>query len=132
MASRSLGTLTVDLVARVGGWTSGLGKAERELKSRTSRMERQLKAFRSTLVSAFAAFSVGSLVRSIVTETAAAERSLAQLDATLKATGNAAGYSREQLVRMADELSSSSVFRSGDIIDAQSRLLTYTVNGFAV
>lgn len=126
MASRSLGTLTVDLVARVGGWTSGLGKAERELKSRTSRMERQLKAFRSTLVSAFAAFSVGSLVRSIVTETAATERSLAQLDATLKATGNAAGYSREQLVRMADELSSSSVFRSGDIIDAQSRLLTYT------
>lgn len=126
MASRSLGTLTVDLVARVGGWTSGLGKAERELKSRTSRMERQLKAFRTTLVSAFAAFSVGSLVRSIVTETAAAERSLAQLDATLKATGNAAGYSREQLVRMADELSSSSVFRSGDIIDAQSRLLTYT------
>lgn len=124
--SRSLGQLTIDLVAKVGGWTSGLDKAERELKSRTSRMERNLKAFRTTLVSAFAAIGVGSLIRSIVTETAATERSLAQLDATLKATGDAAGYSREQLVRMADDLSNSSVFRSGDIIDAQSRLLTYT------
>lgn len=124
--SRSLGQLTIDLIAKVGGWTSGLDKAERELKSRTSRMERQLKAFRTTLVSAFAAVGVGALVRSIVTETAAAEKSLAQLDATLMATGNAAGFSRQQLVRMADELSNSSVFRSNDIIDAQSRLLTYT------
>lgn len=124
--NRSLGQLTVDLVAKVGGWTSGLDKAERELKTRTTRMDRQLRAFRSTLTAVFAGLSVGALVRSIVTETAAAEKSLAQLDATLKATGNAAGYSREQLVRMADDLSSSSVFRSGDIIDAQSRLLTYT------
>lgn len=124
--SRSLGQLTIDLIAKVGGWTSGLDKAERDLKSRTSRMERNLRSFRSALVGAFAAIGAGALVRSIVTETAAAERSLAQLDATLRSTGNAAGYSREQLVRMADDLSASSVFRSGDIIDAQSRLLTYT------
>lgn len=124
--SRSLGQLTIDLVAKVGGWTGGLDKAERELKSRTSRMERNLRSFRNTLTTTFAALGVGALVRSIVTETAAAEKSLAQLDATLMATGNAAGFSRQQLVRMADELSSSSVFRSNDIIDAQSRLLTYT------
>lgn len=124
--SRSLGQLTIDLVAKVGGWTGGLDKAERELKSRTSRMERNLRSFRNTLTTTFAALGVGALVRSIVRETAQTEHSLAQLDAALRSTGNAAGYTREQLVGMADELASASTFRSSDIIDAQTRLLSYS------
>src|SRR5690606_30369739 len=124
--SRSLGQLTIDLVAKVGGWTGGLDKAERDLKSRTSRMERNLRSFRNTLTTTFAALGVGALVRSIVRETAQTEHSLAQLDAALRSTGNAAGYTREQLVGMADELASASTFRSSEIIDAQTRLLSYS------
>ena len=36
--NRSLGTLTVDLVAKVGGFEQGLSKAERELDKRAKRM----------------------------------------------------------------------------------------------
>lgn len=38
--SRSLGTLTLDLVARIGGYTQGLDKAEREAKKRAQAIER--------------------------------------------------------------------------------------------
>lgn len=40
MASRSLGTLTLDLVAKIGGYTEGLGKAEREAEKRAKAIER--------------------------------------------------------------------------------------------
>lgn len=39
MASRSLGTLTLDLVANIGGYTRGLDSAEREAKKRAKAIE---------------------------------------------------------------------------------------------
>lgn len=43
MASRSLGTLTIDLVARTGGFVAGMSKAERESKKWRRQVERDLK-----------------------------------------------------------------------------------------
>lgn len=40
MASRSLGTLTLDLVAKIGGYEQGLDKAEREAKKRAAAIEK--------------------------------------------------------------------------------------------
>lgn len=40
MASKSLGTLTLDLVARIGGYTAGLEKAEREAQKRAAAIEK--------------------------------------------------------------------------------------------
>ena len=39
MASQSLGTLTYDLVARIGGFTSGLDKAEKAAAKRAKAIE---------------------------------------------------------------------------------------------
>lgn len=39
MASRSLGTLTLDLVAKIGGYTAGLDKAEKEAAKRAKAIE---------------------------------------------------------------------------------------------
>lgn len=39
MASKSLGTLTLDLVARIGGYTAGLDKAEKEAQKRAKAIE---------------------------------------------------------------------------------------------
>jgi len=41
--SRSLGTLTVDLVAKIGGFTQGMDKAERELDSRAKKLNATAK-----------------------------------------------------------------------------------------
>lgn len=44
MASRSLGTLTLDLVAKIGGFTAGLDKASRDADKRAKEIERSLLA----------------------------------------------------------------------------------------
>lgn len=40
MASKSLGTLTLDLIARIGGYEAGLGKAEREAQKRSKAIKK--------------------------------------------------------------------------------------------
>jgi hypothetical protein len=47
--SRSLGTLTLDLVAKVGGFVEGLSKAERESKKRSSAIQKNIKQIRGGL-----------------------------------------------------------------------------------
>lgn len=44
MASRSLGTLTLDVVARIGGYTAGLDKAEKEAAKRAAAIEKVFDA----------------------------------------------------------------------------------------
>lgn len=53
MASKSLGTLTLDLVARIGGYTAGLDKAEKEAQKRAKAIE---DAFDSAAVGVGVAF----------------------------------------------------------------------------
>lgn len=53
MASRSLGTLTLDLVAKIGGYTAGLDKAEKEAAKRAAAIE---KVFDAAAIGVGAAF----------------------------------------------------------------------------
>lgn len=55
-----------------------------------------------------------------------AQRELGQLEAIIKSTGAAAGYNAQQLLGMADGLSAVSTFSAGEIVDAQTRLLSYS------
>lgn len=64
--------------------------------------------------------------RKIITETIQAEQEQAQLAAALRSTGEAAGWSAEQLNKMADQLANRSTFSAGEINQAQTRLLSYT------
>lgn len=67
----------------------------------------------------------GGIAR-VIGEGSGAENSIAQLNAALVATGSAAGWSAEQLLKMADDLRDVSNFSTEQIIDAQTRLLSYT------
>ena len=53
--TRSLGTLTIDLTARIGGFVDGLSKAEREAKKRADGISKSMKG----VVTAAAALSAG-------------------------------------------------------------------------
>lgn len=61
-----------------------------------------------------------------VRNTIDAQRELGQLEAILKSTGSAAGFNAEQLLAMADGLSAVSTFSAGEIVEAQTRLLSYS------
>lgn len=55
MASKSLGTLTLDLVARIGGFEAGLGKAEKEAKRRADAIEKAFDGAFTAITAGFAA-----------------------------------------------------------------------------
>ncbi len=121
MSRRSLGTLTIDVIAEIGGFASGLDKSERQAEKWRKKVEKEAKLAGVALGTAIAAGLV-----LVARNTIAAEREIAQLDAIIRSTGGAAGYTRKQLLDMADTLSARSTFSGGEIVEAQTRLLSYS------
>jgi len=121
MSRRSLGTLTIDVIAEIGGFASGLDKSERQTEKWRKKVEDEAKKAGVALGAALA----GAVIL-IARNSIAAEREIAQLDAIIRSTGGAAGYTRKQLMEMADTLSSKSTFSGGEIVEAQTRLLSYS------
>ena len=128
MASRSLGTLTVDLVTKIGGFTSGLTKAERELAKSSKEMEARARKIGASIGTALTVgfTALAGATALIIKNTIDASREQAQLEAVLKSTGGAAGLSQQQLNGMADALQQVSTFAAGNITEMQSVLLTFT------
>lgn len=89
-----------------------------------------LSSAASSLGRVLGGLAVGALgffsLRTFIDETIQAEEQQAQLAAVLKSTGEIAGWSQDQLNRMATEMSQVTKFSAGDINQAQTRLLSYT------
>lgn len=137
MSSRSLGTLTYDLIAKIGGFVAGMTEAERVADRKTREMERKSRARAKAMSDAWskasklvtagiAGITVGSVYLKIINETKQAEHEQAQLAAVLRSTGNSAGYTKTQLNEMANAMSALSVVASGEINQAQTTLLAFT------
>jgi lambda family phage tail tape measure protein len=132
MAS-SLGTLTLDLIARIGGFTGPLDKAEvaarksgKGIADSANMASLAWSALGEVVAGAIAGFSVGAVLTSFIAETRDAEKEQAQLAAVLKSTGESAGFSRDQLNEMADAMEKATTFSGGDINQAQTALLAFT------
>src|SRR5690606_6163519 len=97
-------------------------RASKEAEADVGSLRNAVVSLRSTL----AVIGAGAFFRAIIRETAQAEQRIAQLDAALRSTGEAAGYNRDQLVRMANDIGKRTVHSTNEIIEAQTRLLTYT------
>jgi len=139
MANRSLGTLTLDLIAKIGGFVQGMDRAAVEAeksgrkiaadaKKRAKETEEAWKEVGTTIgVGIAAGIGVAGLgFANFVAETKQAEQEQAQLLAVLKSTGEGAGWSADRLNDMADAMAKQSTFGAGDINQAQTRLLSYT------
>jgi lambda family phage tail tape measure protein len=141
MATRALGVLTLDLIAKIGGFESGMDRAARTAKSkgreiskaaRESAKETELAwskvgtAVGSVFGTLLAGVTGGAVFRKFIRETKEAEQEQSQLAAVVKSTGEAAGFSVDKLNAMAESLAKASTFSAGDINQAQTRLLSYT------
>lgn len=83
-----------------------------------------------SLVAAFSIFQIGSaLIGKFVSSTIEAEKVQAQLAAVIKSTGNAAGYTIDQLNAMSKGLQQVTSFGDEAIGSAQALLLTFTKIG---
>lgn len=133
MASASLGQLTLDLIARIGGFTGPMEQAEREAKKRAKGIKDAADEASSAwgnlgkaAAGAFAGISVAGIFTRVIQETVAAQQEQAQLAAVLNSTANAAGYTQDQLNGMADAMERSSTISAGEITKAQTSLLAFT------
>lgn len=133
MASRSLGTLTLDLIARVGAFEQGMDKAERRARKSAKGIKESAEEASSAwaglgkvAAGAFAGLSVGGLFTRFITETRNAEQEQAQLAAVLRSTGEAAGFTQDQLNSMASSMEGSSIISAGEFSQAQTALLAFT------
>lgn len=82
MAGRGLGSLTLDLIAKIGGFVGPLSQAERELDKRTRAMERRSQAFAKGINSAFGgmALKLGGFLGSFVAVNRAVDGFFASID----------------------------------------------------
>lgn len=141
MATRSLGALTIDLIAKTSGFIEGWTKAEREAdraqkkiaadaKKRAKETEDAWKSAASSVGNliggALAGISVGAGFQKFLTETVQAQKEQAGLAAALNATGNAAGFSIERLNAMAGQLESTTGIAAGELNQAQKVLTGFT------
>lgn len=128
-----LAKLVVVLEAQTAKYQAGLAAAEKKLDgfarqqtARLDRIEKGMRSFGNTVKGALGGLLAGFTLRKVIEETVKAEQELAQLDAALLSTGQSAGYNRDQLIRMAEGLSDVTTFSTGEIVEAQTRLLSYT------
>ncbi len=132
MSTKSLGSLTLDLILKIGGWSEGMDKAGRDAeklakrnKSAMQNIASQVENVSSSIKTAFIAFGASAILSKFVQQSAKAQNAQAQLAAVLKSTGEAAGFSQDKLNAMANSLVSSSIFGADDIKQAETRLLSY-------
>ncbi|APC45948.1 putative tail tape measure protein [Halomonas phage QHHSV-1] len=83
MASSSLGTLTLDLIARTGGFVKGMTKAERSSKKWRKQVERDLKKLRGQFAT-FAKMAAGAGVAAAGAFTILAKEGLQFVDSQAK------------------------------------------------
>lgn len=115
---------------------TNLAKAGRDAERGSKDVDKLKKSFdetgksasnlRGVIAGTFLGLSIAGSISKVISETRNAEQEQAQLAAALTSTGNAAGYSRDQLNDMAASMSSASMLSSGEINQAQTSLLAFT------
>ncbi|MDV5099579.1 phage tail tape measure protein [Pseudomonas sp. LSJ-87] len=79
MASRSLGTLTLDLIARIGGFTGPMDKAGRETQKQMAEIRKHAERLGTAVGATFAA--IPAVVAALVTSSASAAKEISNLSA---------------------------------------------------
>ena len=105
-----------------------LAASSDEAKKATSSALDYHKALK-LVAAAAATYLTGTVFAKFIAETKKAEQEQLQLAAVLRSTGNAAGWTQQQLNAMAESLSSASgksIFSVGDITKAQTNLAEFT------
>lgn len=126
MARRSIGTLTLDLILRAGGFQQGMDQAARLAEDRSRRIERSMRGLKTAMAGAFAALGGAAIFREVIQSTIESENALRQLEQRILSTSGAAQKTARELTAYATELQRASVFDDEAIVNAQTALLSFT------
>jgi hypothetical protein len=129
MATNSLGTLTLDLIAKIGGFTAPLDKAERHADRRMRDIQKNAEKTGQFVQKAIGAIATGVAFRSIIGNTIEQERVTAQLEATMRSTGRYTPELSKELQGYAASLQTLTDYGDEAIIGSEALLLTFTQIG---
>jgi len=117
-----LSSLNIKLIANIEQFSTSMQNAERSLNRVSKKMQsvgRSMTTYITLPIVALSAYSVKAFDEQ--------EKAVAQVDAAIKSTGGAAGYTSEQLTKMASSLQDKSLFGDEEILKSlTANLLTYT------
>ncbi len=116
------GTILYKLSLDATKFETGLKKAERSLQRTAKKMERLGSSLSRYVTAPIAGLAVVA-VRSFDKQA----KAVAQVEQGLKSTGNAAGFTKDQLLKMASDLQKTTLFGDEEILQgATAQLLTFT------
>lgn len=121
MSNNSLGEAVLDLTADNSGLEKDLDKSKKTVEGKVAQLEKVFNVIASSAILATIAKAYNQVVK-------AAEEALvteAKVGAVIRATGNAAGYTVDQLSDMADEFSRLTGVDDELILNAEAVLLTF-------
>lgn len=128
-----LAKLVVKLEAQTAQYHAEMKKAndrlaayQRQTNIRLASINKQWASFGAGIQKAIGAIGFGVVLRKIVTETSAAQKALSQLEAVVKSTGGAAGFTVPELVGMSEELQRTTTFADDQVQSMQALLLQFT------
>ena len=121
MANRSLGTLTVDLLLRMGGFRQGADRAARESDALARRVRGSFNQLRGIIGTVFAGFSIAKVIQA----TSEAEAAFGQLKNAVQTNAGAAGKTADELANVASELQSVTTYGDEAIQQMQALLLRF-------
>lgn len=132
----SVGRLVVELIATTAAFQSDLGKAAAVAEQHARRIDSALAGaknsaigFGKELLGAFGVVTsvagVVALFENIKEKAIESEKSIGQLNATLIATGQAAGLTKGDLKDLAEQVKGTSVFSEEDIRKGETALLRF-------
>jgi hypothetical protein len=117
-----LASINIKFLADLTGFSTNMQNANRKISKMGKNMQkvgRNLSVGLTAPILAFGAVSLKSWDKQ--------EKAIAQVNAGLLSTGNAVGFTSEQLQKMASDLQNTSLFGDEEILqDATAQLLTFT------
>jgi hypothetical protein len=122
MATRSLGSLTVDLLLKMGGFKKGADQATREMDALTRKMKSGFRTLQGVITGLVAGVGFGKIVQATIE----AEQATAKLEQVLKSTGGVSGFTSKQLQAVAGQLQRVTAFGDDAVVAMQAVLLTFT------
>ena len=122
MAGKSIGSLVFNFGANLQGFDRAMKKAQKSI----NKFGRDMNRTGQTLTRSFTLPLAGLGVTALKAFDEQ-QKAIAQVEAGLKSTGNAAGFTSEQLQKMASDLQSKTLFGDEEILkSATAQLLTFT------
>lgn len=130
--NRSLGTLTLDLIAKIGGFTTGMDRAARKADDRlrhiqnsVQKFERGFKRVFTGLGAVIGAVGIYKAFSKITEATTAQQQAEAQLNAVMKSTKNAAGLSKDAYIELSKSLQKVTTYGDETVLSTENVLLTF-------